>query len=528
MNRIKKLYELFEKKENTPKREKILREIADHPQGNLLSKLVFERADGNVFASAKNQLLPMDDSDEYGPYDGLLSAGCCMRILKSMATEDYVINLLKDDFRIKYGREPNSLSDIARILADREEIKKESSLAKLSKEIINSVDEDRRSSGGFYVYKILRSDGIRLERVHLQRSFVGMRWNLPPNYLFEPYFITFDSVEHKYYVFNLLQPTKRPRTIKIYGQYDYITIQCSDPGLQSTYNSDVRLNGELRESVLFPIIYKPDGMSVCIECAQISSSSIKILWKETFILPEEYEGTQPLAFFLNHDNLILRNFIVDERNRATNGCFSFHIILSEGKVIPYDLSKIPGNVEFGMVKERLGIVVWNSLEEDNSNEEESSDEDDSDVDFSGADEDYDEENDDKNDDPGFVTFGFLSERNQFEVVCFFKLTKNNQAFNISREMIIHEDFTGKTRKSLCVRRLINQLNDTDQKQPLLTKEINGITETKPYIQIESLFFGEYSKKRAKKERHVHDRSKIGCVSCKRRNRRYPCKIEIFI
>ena len=83
-----------------------------------------ERADGAVFASAKNQLLPAD-AEEYGPYDGLLEAGHCVRILKLMAKEDYVINLLKDDFRAKYGREPNSLSDIARILAEREKIKKE-------------------------------------------------------------------------------------------------------------------------------------------------------------------------------------------------------------------------------------------------------------------------------------------------------------------------------------------------------------------------------------------------------------------
>ncbi|CAG5111365.1 Oidioi.mRNA.OKI2018_I69.chr2.g5681.t1.cds [Oikopleura dioica] len=492
MNRIKKLYELYEKKENTPKREKILKEIAEHPKGNLLSQLVFERADGNVFASAKNQLLPMDDVDEYGPLDHLLEARDCMRILKLKAKEDYVVNLLKEDFRVKYGCEPSSLSDIARIFAEREIIEKESSIASrravfetegiakigsnwiITRAVINGVEDELQGNAGVFVYKILRGNGILLERVEIPRPFIR---NTMKRFLLEPFLIIFDGRERTYRVLNLLQPSDPPRTIRRNGRM--MPAFNVDISIPCNYGSDLRLNGELRESVLFPIIYNPDEVSVCIECARIGTSSIDILWKETIILPEEYDVDQLIrsVTLLNNDNLMLNIEENYDENAITHGYLGYHIILSKRKVIRIDLPNISGSLDFGIVNGRLGLTIWNPL----NNHEDSSDEDDSDVDYSSRDE-LDEEND-TFERPGLVTFGVFSEKNKFEVVCFIKLSKN-QDILIRRDMIVQND--NRERRRYCPRRLIRQLVDMDQKLPSLTKEINGVTVSKPFVQIGKL------------------------------------------
>ncbi|CAG5111363.1 Oidioi.mRNA.OKI2018_I69.chr2.g5679.t1.cds [Oikopleura dioica] len=534
MNRIKKLYELFEKKENTPKREKILKEIADHPKGNQLAKLVFERADGKVFASAKNQLLPMDDSDEYGPLDHLIEAGDCMRILKLMANDDYVINLLKDDFRAKYDREPNSLSDIARIFSHREEIKKESAVPKavfessrvvelgsnwiVSNSSINGIEDEGATLGNYlYVYKILRSSGISLQPLKLPRSLDSVS----AYFLFEPFLIVQDhdglrGREQTYYVFNLLEPSEPARTIKREGVIMYIDSE--DTKESPRYKSDLYQNGELRESVLFPIIYQPDPITVFIECVRIGKSSIDVLWKETIMEPKFF--IRPRLLLMDHDNLILRiDLNLEQRNLTVNGCIAFHIILSKRRVIRYDLPDISGHLKFGMVEERLGLTIWKVLEKiEDNNDEETSDDDYSDE--SGHD--LDDDNEERH---GFYAFGFLSEKEGYEVVCFLDTTHE---IGIYHNMLVQDDYDKKMRKGFCVKRLLKHLDDPDQEYPSLSKEINGVTVTKPLIKIESLFLGEFSKNKAKKEYHVMDRSKIACVTFKKRNGMHSSKVEIFI
>ncbi|CAG5111599.1 Oidioi.mRNA.OKI2018_I69.chr2.g5888.t1.cds [Oikopleura dioica] len=407
MKRIKELYELFEKNVNIPKREETLNAISSHSKRDELARLVFERADGNVFAFAKNQLLPANDADEYGPFDHLLEAGHCMRILKMMAKEDYVINLLKDDFRAEHGREPNSLSDIARIFAEREYITKESSLAKRravfqtdgtakigSTWIITLLgiegvdDDDDRWQESVYVYKILRKEGISLEKVNFHRSSLDINiWYFDETFLFEPFLIMLNSEENTYYVLNLLEPSEPPRAIRMGGR-PWFMLQKDDIG-QYRYDSDVRLNGELREAVLFPLIYVQDDNSFCIECAQISSSSIEILWKETIIVPEMC--FEKRLYLLDNDNLILHIILeVNEDHGTANGLLAFHIILSRRKIIRYDFPQISGDAE-------------------------NKDADDSDGDDSDGD-DSDEDNDkNENGDPGFTTFCWLSEEKDFEI-----------------------------------------------------------------------------------------------------------------
>ena len=491
MNRIKKLYDLFEKKENTPKREKVLKEIAEHPKGNLLSQLVFERADGNVFASAKNQLLPMDDADEYGPLDHLLEAGYCMRILKLMAKEDYVINLLKEDFRAKYNREPNSLSDIARILSLREEIKKESAVPKavfetsrvvelgsnwiISNSRINGIEDEGGTLGNhFYVYKILRSSGISLQPLKLPRSFESVS----AYFLFEPFLIVLDhgglrGMEQTYYVFNLLDPSEPARTIKREG--DIMYIDAGDTKECPRYDSDLYFNGELRESVLFPIIYQPDPTTyqICVECVRISKSSIEVLWKETIMETEFF--MRPQLHLLDHDNLMLRiDLSIEERNMIVNGCITYHIILSKRKVICYDLPDISGHLKFGMVEDRLGLTIWKALEKiEDNNDEETSVDDYSDESGHGFD-------DDNEQDRGYYAFGFLSEKEGFEVVCFLDSTHE---LGIYHNMLIQDEYDKKMRKGFCVKRLLKHLDDPCQEFSCLSKEINGVTVTKPLIKI---------------------------------------------
>ena len=304
--KLKERYEFFEKIVNAPKREKTLTAISNHPEANELARLVFERADESVFSTAKNQLLSTDDADEYGPFDHLLEPWHCQRMLKLMAKDDYVVNILKENFRLEHDRLPDRLSDIARIASDREEIKKESSLAKrrrvfkikdfvskikigsewiVADKFVDGVDDEQEMNGRPYVYKILRSNEIQLKRLNLPTPSIR---RFAYFFLFEPFLISVDlNLPHmssiNYYVFNLLEPSETPRTIKREG-----LIRLCDFGVMSVYNSDVRHNGELRESVLFPVIYKPDETSVCVECIRISSSSLDIFWKETIILPEEY------------------------------------------------------------------------------------------------------------------------------------------------------------------------------------------------------------------------------------------------
>ena len=125
------LINLYDKNVNEPKRKKILDGILKHPSGNILAKCVFERLDSSAFLAVRNLLMAKNDGDEYGPYDSILEPAYCKRILKSFGSSDYVFNLLRDEFNRKYERDVDSLSDIARIVTEREEINNESAVPKV-------------------------------------------------------------------------------------------------------------------------------------------------------------------------------------------------------------------------------------------------------------------------------------------------------------------------------------------------------------------------------------------------------------
>ena len=122
---------LYDKKVNEPKRKKVLDGILSHSSGHILAKCVFERIESSNFLAARNLLLPENEGDEYGPYDSILEPGYCKSILRSLGSADYVINLLRDEFKRKYERDVDSLSDIARIVTEREEIKYETAVPKV-------------------------------------------------------------------------------------------------------------------------------------------------------------------------------------------------------------------------------------------------------------------------------------------------------------------------------------------------------------------------------------------------------------
>ena len=133
------LYNLFEKNVNEPNRKNILDGMLSHPSGHILAQCVFQRADSSVFHSAQNQLLPKN-GQENGAYDSLLAPAHCKSILRKFEYEDYVINLLKDEFERKNGRHPRSLSEIASIINEREKIKNGTAVAKFQATFEEEID----------------------------------------------------------------------------------------------------------------------------------------------------------------------------------------------------------------------------------------------------------------------------------------------------------------------------------------------------------------------------------------------------
>ena len=116
-------FNFLDEKVNGAKRKKVLEGMMNHSFGHVLARCIFSRLDPSDFYSARKQLLPENDGDEYGPYDHLLEPADCKRILRSFESDDYVMKLLTDDFCRKHERSPDSLSDIARIINHREDIR---------------------------------------------------------------------------------------------------------------------------------------------------------------------------------------------------------------------------------------------------------------------------------------------------------------------------------------------------------------------------------------------------------------------
>lgn len=523
------LYELFENNVNERNRAKILNAMADHPKGNVLAQCVFERAAASVFVAAKNQLAPQKENDEYGPLDSLLDAAYCKKILRVLGCEDYVINLLKDEFKRKYEREPDSLSDIVRILADRREIKDESAIPKATFEIEYNApevkigsewiisearlgDDEAPEDGQLFVYKISRSSCITLEDLDVRWYSHGY-WN----FVMEPFLIVFNGTDI-FKVHNLLKPTAPPMIIKrdreLLGEID------SDfwgrGKRHSNYDSDDRVNGELPESVLFPVVSAPNSTSVCIECAKIGQSSIEIVWKETFDFSEK---NFPQLMMLDRDNYVV--WIKDRGHTHV-----LHIILSKQKISRYFLAD-KEHPSFGLLKDRLVMATFcHTTDEENFR---------------------------------IMSFGFLTndEEDNFQVACFLKgeeqyfngyiPTRKNwtgfQSYDISigRDEILRlkKDYTSTrtsivTVKNIMIKQLLNFLEDESEKKTLITAKVMGIVKTKPLIHtgtisisgtylkpfLENFIAKETAKEKARKELEMVDWSSIGRVSRE--------KIEIFI
>ncbi|CBY13208.1 unnamed protein product [Oikopleura dioica] len=298
--------------ENEPNRKKVLDEMLNHPSGHILAQCVFDRVDSSVFLSARNQLIPKSDKDKIGKYDSLLAPAHCKRILRNFGYKDYVMRLLKDEFKRKYERDPNSLSEIARIVKEREEIKNQTATPKFeatfqeelydpsnvivgSEWIISDVAINgqprvstyhRRSEfmKTPYVYKICRSkprltrsSGIQLRQLHLKASNQEDAEIL----LLEPFFIKcgyiedfIDTIE----VYNLLDPKAAPMTIERESYNNIIHFPKIEMSGKNLYENDNRVNGQLSESVLFLLVNYSNITTVCLECVEIKPSSINTLW----------------------------------------------------------------------------------------------------------------------------------------------------------------------------------------------------------------------------------------------------------
>ena len=145
------LYNFYEKNVNEPNRKKVLDGMLSHPSGHILAQCVFQRADSSVFHSARNQLLPKNNERENGAYDSLLAPAYCKSILRKFGEEDYVFSFLKDEFERKNERDPGSLSEIARIIKEREEIKHGTAVAKYQATFEQEVHPDEIVIGSEWV-----------------------------------------------------------------------------------------------------------------------------------------------------------------------------------------------------------------------------------------------------------------------------------------------------------------------------------------------------------------------------------------
>ncbi|CAG5091372.1 Oidioi.mRNA.OKI2018_I69.PAR.g13014.t1.cds [Oikopleura dioica] len=459
---LEELYSLYEKNVNEPNRKKTLTAISNHPNANLLAELIFKRMDRTDYVSAKNQLLPIEN-DEHGPFDNLLGEHQCDWILELMAREDYVINLIKEEFQVKYDREPSSLSDIVKIACQREMMVK-SPVPKAVFETkdchcdigsswivtyrrINGVDEQQRVGTFPYIYKILRAPEIRLERLRLPIGY-------PRNVhclLFEPFLIIFDR-KKRIDVFNLLKPNEQPKSIT--GEGELI-----EP--KGYYKADLRRNGKILDNVIFPIVRREDGRTICVDFALISRSSVDVILHETIKLPEKTGyAEQPELKILDRDNFLLRIDLRDDEDMdGLRGCVAFLIITSKKKIISYSLPYLSGFPEFAMIDGRLGMIVWSSPFDD-----------------------YNEDNTLIN----FAAFAFLSENSGLEVICFFKYHYGRISIRQDRIMQLN---VGESKDTIVfVEPLINHLEKTGQARPSLTKAVNGHQVTRPIVEIESLLY----------------------------------------
>jgi len=476
---INSLINLYDQNKNEPQRKKVLDGILKHPCGNILARCIFERLDSSFFLAARNLLIPKNDGDEYGPYDSILEPEYCKSILRSLGSTDYVINLLRDEFKRKYERDVDSLSDIARIVTEREDIKNETAEPKvilemdedypnvkigsewiISETMINDInDEPQTDEQELYVYKISRSSGILLKQIHLPLSFFGF------GLLMEPFLIRFDGND-VWEVHNLLEPKQAPMTIqrspKIFRNIRF------DLWTGSEYESDILPNGKLPESILFPVIYKPNETSFCVDCVNIQRSEIKTQWTQTFQINHRFNAR---VIFVDRDNSIVR---VSSRELDEFGVF--HVILSKGKVTKYTLPKSFGySMSFGIYEEKIYL--------------------------------YERTNN---------TFGYLTlseEGVNFKRLCILAKQAHTHIY-IGKDEIQYCNIEDEKIKRIETRRLLDFINDENEEKLIWQREIDGKLVTLPIVDLCQFEF------ELEFELSI-DRSKIGRAS--KLN-----KIELFI
>jgi len=343
------LYNLYEKNVNEPNRKKVLDGMQSHPSGHILAQCVFQRADSSVFHSAQNQLLPKN-GQENGAYDSLLAPAHCKSILRKFEYEDYVINLLKDEFERKNGRHPRSLSEIASIINEREKIKNGTAVAKFeatfeeeffypyqirigSEWIVSEctpikelpkVSTYRRREEYIqepYVYKICRSSGIQLEQLFLKSAHTRMDLIV----LFEPFLIFTDNNddEPSIVVYNLLEPNAAPMTVKRGPSMNIMYT------VVSLYECDMRTYGKLPDKLPFLVVYEPTDTTLCFECLEIKTTAITTLWTRVIDLSEFGEFFCEI-FWIDRDNYLLE---------SREDVFQYHhVILSSAEITKYQHS----------------------------------------------------------------------------------------------------------------------------------------------------------------------------------------------
>ncbi|CBY24053.1 unnamed protein product [Oikopleura dioica] len=452
------LFNLYEKNVNEPNRKKVLDGMLNHPSGHILAQCVFDRVDSSVF-----KLISKSEKVENGTYDSILDPAYCKRILRKFGYNDYVITFLKDGFKREHGRDPGSLSEIVKIIKEREEIKNQTATPKfvatfqenledlldvrigsewiISEVAINGqprVSTYHRRSEFMqkpYVYKICRSKPrvtrstcIQLRQVHLKApSDVIIEHE---TLLLEPFFITThfsDTIE----VYNLLDPQAAPMIIKRVS-LKWIHLPSMENSGMNLYENDFRINGQLPESVLFLLNYQPNETTVRLECVEIKPSSINTLWIENIEInvPHVYNS----VFWINRDNYIVR--ILD---KETGRSQIYHVLLSQAKIVKYqhnhEFSLFPSD-SYAIFEEKLVMISARAT----------------DVSMDRR-------------------FGFLSSEKEdnFKPVCFIESNVFDQHF-INKEEIICARETDQSQvkiKRISIRKLLDFIDNEDQEKKIV-------------------------------------------------------------
>ena len=308
--------------------------------------------------------------------------------------------------------------------------------------MINDInDEPQTDEQELYVYKISRSSGILLKQIHLPLSFFGF------GLLMEPFLIRFDGND-VWEVHNLLEPKQAPMTIqrsaKIIGDIDF--------GLWagSKYESDILPNGKLPESILFPVIYKPNETSFCVDCVNIQRSEIKTQWTQTCQINDSFEVD---VIFIDRDNSIV---LVYPRDLDELGVF--HVILSKGKVTKYTLHNSFGyDMSFGIYEEKIYLYG-------NTNYTEST--------FGVVSTEY--------------AFGYLTQSEEgvnFKHLCILAKEAHTDISIGKNEILYFTNLNIEDTKikRIETRRLLDFINDENQEKLLWQREIDGKRVTLPIV-----------------------------------------------